>query len=393
MSGIPWTGRLPYPLRDAVRRWRSMLGMMLGVGIALGLGMALLAVSAASVDLYSADFRKSGADLYMVQQGGKLIAVLPGDTPGEIKDARHVLAQIRGLPGVTTVLGLLTSPLEREPESRRSRDEPAELLTTVGVDGDPTAISNALVMESGRWLRRSGEIVVGTKFSRDKKVATGDTLRLSGRDFDVVGVGKLRGAGLNADSVVYMDLQALRQRGAKRDAVNLIIVDATGAEAIRQRIQELGSLAVSDPQDLVRQAEAVNQSAVAIRWIFVVLTLGIAGLFVSNMLGRSVSERRLEFATLRAIGVPARTVLLNVAMQAGLVTIAASFVGIGVSTVLGTFIDFVIASSYGLESLYAPDAGLFLLVFVLAAALGVVSGLMPARRAARVDPVLVLREA
>ena len=56
-------------------------------------------------------------------------------------------------------------------------------------------------------------------------------------------------------------------------------------------------------------------------------------------------------------------------------------------------INIVIASSYGLESLYAPDAGLFLLVFVLAGALGVVSGLLPARRAARVDPVIVLREA
>jgi putative ABC transport system permease protein len=216
---------------------------------------------------------------------------------------------------------------------------------------------------------------------------------LSGRDFNVVGVGKLRGAGLNADSVVYMELQALRQRGGAGDAVNLIIVDTREPIAVRERIQQLGSLAVSDPQDLVRQAEAVNQSAVAIRWIFVVLTLGIAGLFVSNMLGRSVAERRLEFATLRAIEVPARTVLLNVGTQAGLVTIAASFVGIGVSTVLGTVIDYVIASSYGLESLYAPDAGLFLLVFVLAAALGVISGLFPARRAAHVDPVLVLREA
>jgi ABC-type lipoprotein release transport system permease subunit len=370
-----------------------MLGMMLGVGIALGLGMALLAVSAASVDLYSADFRKSGADLYVVQQGGKLIAVLPGDTPGQIKDARHVLSQVRGLPGVTTALGLLTWPLAREQPGPRKRDEPAELLTTVGVDGDPLSIPNALVMESGRWVRRSSEIVIGTKFSRDKKVNTGDSLRLSGRDFDVVGVGKLRGAGLNADSVVYMDLQALRQRGAIGDAVNLVIIDASQPDTVRQRIEELGSLAVSDPQDLVRQAEAVNQSAVAIRWIFVVLTLGIAGLFVSNMLGRSVSERRLEFATLRAIGVPARTVLLNVGMQAALVTIAASFVGIGVSSILGTFINIVIASSYGLESLYAPDAGLFLLVFVLAGALGVMSGLLPARRAAGVDPVLVLREA
>lgn len=391
---IPWSARLPYPLRDAVRRWRSMLGMMLGVGIALGLGMTIIAASAASTDLYSGDFRKSGADLYLVTEGGKLIAILPGDTPGAIKNARHVLSQVRALPGVTTAVGTMTWTLEREREGpRRGADEPAELLTTVGIDGDPSAIPNTLVLDSGRWLRRSGEVVIGPRLSREKGIRIGDTLRLSGRDFSVVGLAKLRGAGFNADSLVYVDLQALRQRAAIGDVVNLIMIDSPQPASVRQRVQELGSLAIWDPQDLVRQAEAANQSSVALNWVFILLTLAIAGLFVSNMLGRSVAERRLEFATLRAIGVPTRTVLLNVGMQAALVTIAASFVGVAVSLALGTLINTTIASSYGLESLYSPDASLFLLVFLLAAILGIVSGLFPARRAARVDPVIVLREA
>jgi len=391
---LPWTARLPYPLRDAVLRWRSMLGMMVGVGIALGLGMTLLAASAASVDLFSADFKKSAADLYVVTEGGTLIAVLPGDTPGVIKDSRHVISQIRGLPGVTTALGILNATLEREQEvTRRSRDAPAQLLAAAGIDGDPTGIPNALSLVSGRWLRRSSEIVIGGRLNRENGIQLGDTLRLSGRDFTVVGVGKLRGAGFNADSLIYMDLEALRQRTGLPDIVNFMIVD-TGTPALtRERIWDLGSLAVYDPQDLVAQAEKANQSGAVLRWIFVVLTLGIAGLFVSNMLGRSVAERRLEFATMRAIGVPGRTVLLNVAMQAAMVTIAASAFGVGVSFALGTLINRVIAPSYGLESLYSPDIALFTLVFALAGILGVVSGLLPARRAARVDPVLVLREA
>ena len=45
-----------------------------------------------------------------------------------------------------------------------------------------------------------------------------------------------------------------------------------------------------------------------------------------------------------------------------------------------------------LESLYRADVQLFLLIFLMAAALGVVSGVFPARRAASVDPVEVLRE-
>ena len=91
--------RLPYPLRTLLRRWRGMLGMVLGVGIALGIGMAMLGVNRAILDLVTRDFRASGADLRVIAQGGTLIPVLPGDSPGTIKHAGSVLTQIRGLPG------------------------------------------------------------------------------------------------------------------------------------------------------------------------------------------------------------------------------------------------------------------------------------------------------
>ncbi|MBI4506950.1 MAG: hypothetical protein HY691_15580, partial [Chloroflexi bacterium] len=57
---VTWLLRLPYPVRNVVRRWRGLLGMMLGVGIALGIGMTMLAISSAAIELYTADFRRSG---------------------------------------------------------------------------------------------------------------------------------------------------------------------------------------------------------------------------------------------------------------------------------------------------------------------------------------------
>ena len=108
--------RLPYPVRDALRRWRSMLGMVAGVGLALGIGMVMIGVSAASVDAFTADFRRSGFDLYVVTEGGKLIAILPGDTPGTIKHARATLAQVRSLPDVAAAVGLMNWTMERTRE-------------------------------------------------------------------------------------------------------------------------------------------------------------------------------------------------------------------------------------------------------------------------------------
>src|SRR5213080_4684147 len=91
---VSWLLSLPYPVRNMLRRWRGMLGMMLGVGISLGIVMTILAISKASLEIYTGDFLKSGVDLYVVTQGGTLIPLLPSDTPGTIKHARNTLAQV-----------------------------------------------------------------------------------------------------------------------------------------------------------------------------------------------------------------------------------------------------------------------------------------------------------
>jgi putative ABC transport system permease protein len=367
--------------------------MMVGVGIALAVVMTFQAMSRANLEIYTADYLHSGVDLYVVTQGGTLIPVLPSDTPGTIKHARNVLAQVRGLPGVNAALGVMSWSLERERPGPRRRDEPTELLATLGVDGDPTLIPDVLLLKQGRWVRRADEVVLGAKLSREKSLAIGDSLRLDGRDFTVVGIGRLRGFGFSGDSLAYMDYRAFRQRAEIGDVVNIIALDTSHPDLARERIPELGSLAVFDPPDLVRQAEAVNQTAVVLYWVFNSLSLAIGALFIGNMLGHSVAERRLEFATLRAIGVPSRTILLTVALEALLVSVAAGAIGVALSLLLGAAINGYMAPIYGLESLYSADVGVFAQVVLLALALGLIAGLFPARQATRVDPVDVLREA
>src|SRR5262245_27550831 len=369
--------------------------MMLGVGMALSVAMTMLAVSQGSLDYYTLDYKRSGATLYVVTAGGAVIPVLPSDQPGTIDRARGTLAQVRGWPEVAAAVGELSGALEREPEGPRRPDQPKELVAVVGVDGDPTQITNMAVITEGRWLRRPNELVVGSRLSRDKGLPVGASVRLGGQSFTVVGVGKLRGlgAGVASDGVAYMDHGAFRQAAGTGDAVSTILVQSTDPETTRGRLNDLGGLDAYTPADLVRKAEQVNQAAVGIRWVLVGLTLAIAALFVSNMLGRSVAERRLEFATLRAIRVPRRTILFTVGAEAVLISLAAGAIGIALSLLLGVLLNAAVASAYGLESIYSTDPSLFFFVYLLALGLGLASGLLPARQATQVDPVEVLREA
>ena len=387
--------RLPYPVRNVLRRWRGTLGMMLGVGIALGVTMTMLAVSQGSIDFYTLDYKRSAANLYVVTEGGNLIPVLPSDQPGTIDHAQSTLARVRGWPEVAEAVGVMNWSLEREQEGRRDPNAPQDLLPVVGVDGDPTQIPNMAVLTEGRWLRRPNEIVVGSRLSRDEHLPLGSTVRLGGQSFTVVGVGKLRALGGAAvpDALVYMDSGAFRQRAGVGDVVGVIIVRSSDPAKTEQRLRDVGGLAVDTPADLIRKAEQVNQTGVAIYWVLIGLTLVIAALFVSNMLARSVAERRLEFATLRAIGLPRRTILFTVGAEALLISLVAGLLGIALSLFLGALLNLAITTAYGLEGIYRADAGLFVLVFALAILLGLAAGLLPARQATRVDPVEVLREA
>ena len=388
-----WAAGLPYAVRTVLRRWRAMIGMILGVGIALGIGMTMLGVNAATLDIFTRDYRTSGADLRVIAQGGTLVPLLPGDSPGTIKHASNILAQIRGLPGVTAVVGVINWELERERPGPKRADVPAELIAVMGVDGEPDQITDTVALDSGRWLRRGDELVVGSKLSREKQIRIGQTLRLNGRDFRVVGIGKLRGFGFQGDSVAYLERRSLRQRADIGDLVNQIAVDSSRPAVTRARIADLDSLAVYDVHETVRLAEAAQESRVVTRWVMLTMILAIAALFVNNMLSGSVETRRLELATLRAIGVPSRTILLTVAGEALVICAVASAVGVLISTLLGLVINGYVAPAYGQDMLYATDAGLFLVVAVLALVLGAVASLGPALQATRVDPVEVLREA
>jgi ABC-type antimicrobial peptide transport system permease subunit len=390
---IGWAARLPYPIRNAVGRWRTLLSMMLGVGIALSIGMTILAVISAEMDLLTGDYERSGVGLYVATQGGKIVAELAGDTPGSIQRASTVIAAVRSWPEVRSAIGALTWTMQRAPEGPRTRGQLTELISIIGINGDPTSVPGMLGLDAGRWLRGGNELVIGRTLARDKGIKVGDQLRLDGSTFFVVGVGHLRGfSSFGQNSVAYMDYRTLQQHAQLADVLNVIAIQTDNPAQVAGRVDDLGGLSSWTPTELVARAQAASASGITIDWILILLTLGVAGLFVNTMLTHSVVERRAEFAVLRAIGFPSGWIVSTVALESLMITVAAGLIAVGISFVFGLLINATLAAQYGLDSLFRADPPLFMLIFGLAATLGVVSGVLPARKAASVDPVEVLRE-
>jgi ABC-type antimicrobial peptide transport system permease subunit len=378
-----------------VRRWRSLLGMIIGVGLALGFDLTIIGLTGESIAQLVGDFNKSGANLYIAANGGDLIPLdVNSSNPGTVNQASAVLTRVRSIPGVQAAVGQLSWSLQEEQEGPRSLRTPTKFVPAVGIDGDPNDISNYVLMREGRWLRRANEIVLGFNLSRSKSLGIGDTIRLNGQDFEVVGIGRLRGFGGTGDAVAYVDIRTMRQRTDVGNVVNHIAVQTTNPDAVRSVVQDLPSLRAVSPEQVLNDlySSSLYQSAISVYWLIDIFILAIAGMFIWTMLTRSVAERRMEFGTMRAIGIPSRTILLSVAAEGVFISLCAYVVGFFVSLLLGGATNAFLAPAFRYERLFGVDVQRYLIILGLSAVLGLVSGFFPARSATKVDPLEVLRQ-
>lgn len=391
----PWLLSLPFPMRNAIRRWRGMLGMVVGVGLALGMVLTMMGILGTAMDSLIGDFGKSGANVFIHVNGGRLVVLKGGDNPGTIDQASAVLGKIRSMPGVGGAVGVLSWPLRQEREGPQARYLPAEFVPAMAVDGDPTQIPDLVVMKEGRWLRRSNEVVLGPGLSTTKSLKVGDSLRMNGQQFEIVGIGKMRGFNASGEQVAYVDARALRQRGTIGDVANYIAVQTSAPGTVSSFIEDFPALRATETGELVREIKSSPDfsSASLTYWLIDLIILFIAGMFVNNMLGRSVAERRMEFGTLRAIGVPGRSILLSVAAEALFIILASYWVGFAVSLLLGTAVNGLLSPAYGLPPMFGVDPTSYSVIFVVSIMMGLIAGFFPARGATKVDPLEVLREA
>jgi putative ABC transport system permease protein len=111
----------------------------------------------------------------------------------------------------------------------------------------------------------------------------------------------------------------------------------------------------------------------------------VGGIGIMNIMLVSVTERTREIGLRLAIGALEREVLLQFLIEAVSLAALGGLVGIALATVASIVLAQV------MQVPYVFDAGINLLAFVFSAAIGVVFGYVPARRAAQLDPIDALR--
>jgi putative ABC transport system permease protein len=382
-------------------------------GHRLRTAMSLLGVSIGVAAVVTLTALGEGARRYVVGQfasvGTNLVIMVPGKTettggmPGmggapndlTLEDARALLRSVPEIEkAAPVVIGTETVAFQ---ERRRQ-------VAVFGSTHEALEVRH-LTVASGRflppmeWDRSSPVAVLGQTAARELfpgRDPVGQVVRVGDWRMRVIGVLAPRGQqlGLDMDDVVVVPVASAMKMLNRRSLFRVLLQVRTHADLDRAKERAVRLITERHGEEDVT---AITQDAVlgALTSILGALTLALAGIAsvslavagvgIMNVMLVSVSERTREVGLLKALGAGRRQILLAFLAEAVLISSAGGLVGLAVGWLAVRGLVFLYPALPATPPAWAVAAALSLSV-----AVGAVFGVLPARRATRLDPVAAL---
>ncbi len=262
------------------------------------------------------------------------------------------------------------------------------------------ALAQGRFLAHGDWRRGASEAVIGAKVREEifgNTPSLGQLVRLGDRRFRIVGVlaASGQGLGMNTDELVFVPV-SLAQAMFNSNTLFRILIEANGRDAIetaKRQVADIIKLRHEGEQDVT----VITQDAVLATFdrLLGALTLGVAGIaaislavagiLVMNVMLVSVTQRTAEIGLLKALGATGGAIRRVFLTEAAMLSLAGALVGYA----LGHLGAAVIRQMYPTFPAYPPDWAV-LAGLGTALVTGILFGVLPARRAARLDPVQAL---
>lgn len=348
-------------------------------GVALGIGAFVALVG------FSSSFEREWLNLYTT--AGTDIVVLQKTFIKPSVDESYG-EKLRSLPGIATAVPMILNMMDVTPE-----------ITSVvyGWPDNSFELDQLTILQGRRFRGGEPEIMLGEIMAENLDRKVGDHIEIQGASFLVVGV--FRGGSAFETGGVLMplgQLQKLSDLGNKVTAFHVRLRPAAAGESDADRIRKAcarieaalpGLKAVSASDQASNNQLVVLARASAWGISFIALFIGSLGM--ANTMAMSVSERTRDIGIMRALGWRRKRILRLILMESAMLAAAGGAVGLlggwGAIRILATLPATASLSSGAFSLRHGIEA------LLIAVAIGLAAGFLPAWRGARLSPVVALR--
>ncbi|MGI8812347.1 MAG: ABC transporter permease [Pyrinomonadaceae bacterium] len=284
---------------------------------------------------------------------------------------------------------------------------------TDGVSPNYDRISNLALLE-GRFIseadnqQRRNVLVIGVNcaealFPNEPTGNVGKVVRMNGSTWEIIGVIAKRKAALfgenEEDSKVMLPIRTARKAAPQRDYLLQIIQARPGRlnEALEDAegiLRQRRGVKYGDPNDFdiktagefIKQFDSITGMVGLIAIAISSLGLLVGGIGVMNIMLVSVTERTKEIGIRKAIGATKKAIVLQFLLEAMTLTFFGGIIGVVLAVAISDLIMLLVPSLPASIPLWAVISGL-----TVSVAVGLVFGVLPARKASKLDPIECLR--
>jgi putative ABC transport system permease protein len=380
------------------RKTRSILTVT-GIVIGIAAIIALVSIGEGTNKYITEQFQQFGANRIIISRairGGF------GATSSFEPLSDSDLTLVKRTRGVDKALPILmkSMPVEFKGET--------EVLSVMGIDSgsavDFFSDIQSFELQSGRFIKAGDKYsvilgAVAAKQSFTTELRIRDKLIINQKTFEVVGILTETGTSQD-DSAIIIPRETLGEIAGNTDEITYIfarVVDTSQVDAVAELIQKKmdqehgeGTFTVLSTTKLAEQITTITGTLSAVLGGVAGIALVVAGIGIANTTYMSILERTKEIGIMKAIGATSTNILEIFLVEAAIIGLIGGLAGAGMGIAMSQVLGFIL-KSYGMVFTTAVTPELILMGVGFSILVGVVSGLLPARKAAKLNPIEALR--
>jgi putative ABC transport system permease protein len=389
-------------LANKMRSSLTMLGIIIGNASVI----ATIGVGEGAQNFVSDQVQSLGTNVLFIMPGSPEAQQRPVYPPQTLvlEDAEAIANQV---PSVTKVAPQLNSS---EMASYRNRNVSTliygttpEILSVRDFDVARGRFISELDVQRNEKVAALGSDIAKTLF--DESDPLGKQVRVKNVSLTVIGVMQPKGStfGTNLDETIFLPVTTMANQlvgesspyGLQVTFISASVENEQSMEAakfqienllrLRHKITDEDDFTVRSQKDLQETTGAITGALTAMLAAIASISLLVGGIGIMNIMLVSVTERTKEIGLRKAIGASQRDILLQFTIEAVILSVAGGFVG----TLLGGSGVILITTFTSFEAGLSPVA--ILLATSVSGGIGLFFGIIPAKRAAQLDPIVALR--